>query len=36
VRADGTWAFAFTVAGYDDVANYSAARSHTYTLKIAP
>jgi len=54
VRADGTWAYTFTVhelgayytgrrtyftfavAGYDDVGNYSAARSYTYTLKIAP
>jgi hypothetical protein len=28
--------FTFAVTGYDDVGNYSAARSYTYTLKIAP
>ena len=28
--------FTFAVAGYDDVGNYSAASSYTYTLKIAP
>jgi hypothetical protein len=28
--------FTFGVAGYDDVANYSATGSYTYTLKIAP
>ena len=28
--------FTFAVAGYDDVSNYSDARSSTYTLKIAP
>jgi Bacterial Ig domain len=27
--------FTFAVAGYDNVGNYSAARSYTYTLKIA-
>jgi hypothetical protein len=28
--------FTFVVAGYDDAGNYSAERSYTYTLKIAP
>jgi hypothetical protein len=28
--------FTFAVAGHDDVGNYSAARSYTYTLRIAP
>jgi hypothetical protein len=28
--------FTFAVAGYDDVGNYTAARSYTYILKIAP
>jgi hypothetical protein len=28
--------FTFQIAGYDNVGNYSAARSYTYTVKIAP
>lgn len=28
--------FTFAVAGYDNVGNYSATRSYTYTVKIAP